>query len=154
MNAVHVLSIQSSTYESCTSGDHQRSATPVKLLIIRQCTLFNVASLWAPFMHQITSNTFLGCLSCISVTKECYQIDFLESSFKELFQFHQIVSLIFQNTYLFSEDLFGQIPFQKTYLATFLSFLPQLCNQGALQGQMYKIKETTNLTTNAELQAF
>ena len=24
------------------------------------------------------ANTFLGCLSCISVTKECYQIDFLE----------------------------------------------------------------------------
>ena len=26
----------------------------------------------------VTLTTFLGCLSCISVTKKCYQIDFLK----------------------------------------------------------------------------
>ena len=34
----------------------------------------------------VTLTTFLGCLSCISVTKECYQIDFLNWKFiEELF---------------------------------------------------------------------
>ena len=32
-------------------------------------------------------NYILGCLSCISVTKECYQIGFLESSLRSFFSF-------------------------------------------------------------------
>ena len=39
---------------------------------------------------------------------------------------------------------------QKTYLATFLEFLPQTM-QPRNSGQMCKIKETTNLTRNADL---
>ena len=42
----------------------------------------------------------LGCLSCISSTKECYQIGFLEGSLRSFF-----ISYI-----NFSEDLFGNIP--------------------------------------------
>ena len=49
-----------------------------------------------------TSDLILGCLSWISVTKECYQIGFLESSSRSFFssvsQPHR------------SEDLFGYIP--------------------------------------------
>ena len=43
--------------------------------------------------------------------------------------------------------------FQKTYLATFLAFLSQACNQGTLDlpKQMCQIKETTNLTRDADL---
>ena len=48
----------------------------------------------------ITSTTFLGCLSYISVTKECYQIGFLEGSLRSSFI----------SSSLFSEDLFGYIP--------------------------------------------
>ena len=33
----------------------------------------------------VTSTTILGCPSCISVTKECYQIGFLESSLRSFF---------------------------------------------------------------------
>ena len=42
----------------------------------------------------VTSITFLGCLSCVSVTKECYPISFLEGSFRTL------ASLFFQKTYI------------------------------------------------------
>ena len=31
---------------------------------------------------RVTLTTLLGCLSCISVTKECYQIGFIETSLK------------------------------------------------------------------------
>ena len=82
----------------------------------------------------VTSTTFSGCLSCIRVTKECYQIGFLEGSLMSFF-----ISYI--SSSLFSENL----------LATFLALLPQACNQGTLQGQLCKIKETTNLTRNADL---
>ena len=53
----------------------------------------------------VTLTTFLGCLSCISVTKERYQIDFLEKFIEELL--FSYISCIF-----FSEDLlvFGYIP--------------------------------------------
>ena len=59
-------------------------------------------------------------LSCINITKECYQIGFFEGTFS-----------------------LSTFVFQKTYLATFLAFVPQPCNQGTLQGQMHKIKERT-----------
>ena len=45
----------------------------------------------------VTLTTFLGCLSCISVTKKCYQIGFLESSLRSFFN-------------SFSEDLFSYNP--------------------------------------------
>ena len=80
----------------------------------------------------VTLTTFLGC---ISVTKECYQVGFLTGS----------------SLRSFSLLPFARLFFQKKYLATFLVFLPQACNQGTLQGQMCKIKETTNLTRNADL---
>ena len=48
----------------------------------------------------ITLTTFLGYLSCISVTKNRYQIGILDSSLRSFF---------FSYT-LFSEDLFGYIP--------------------------------------------
>ena len=60
-----------------------------------------------------TSTTFLGCPSCITVTKECYQIGFLESSLRD-FSTLAIVS-------------FFRRP-------TFLAFPPQPCNQGTLSG--------------------
>ena len=70
-----------------------------------------------------TLTTFLGCLSCINVTKECYQIG--KAS---------LVTLV-------SEDLFGYIPaISTTNHAT-----------KELGMQMCKIKETTNLTRNADL---
>ena len=55
---------------------------------------------------------------------------------------NQKSSLIVWNTVVSSEDLFGYIPG---------IFLPQPCNQETLYGQMCKIKETTNLTENADL---
>ena len=45
----------------------------------------------------VTSTTFLGCLSCIRVTKECYQIGFLEGSLRSFFT---LARLFFQKTYL------------------------------------------------------
>ena len=48
-----------------------------------------------------TSTTFLGCPSCITVTKECYQIGLLESSLRDV---STLASLFL------SEDLFGYIP--------------------------------------------
>ena len=67
-----------------------------------------------------------------SVTKECYQRGFLESSVRSFF---------------FLVTLAG-IFLQKIYLAT---FLPQACKQGTLQREIRKIKETTNFTRNADL---
>ena len=49
---------------------------------------------------SVTLTTFLGCLSCISVTKNCYQIGFLNVH-------RGAFSLV---TLLSSEDLFGYIP--------------------------------------------
>ena len=46
----------------------------------------------------VTSTTFLGCLSCTSVLKECYQIGFRECSLWSFFSCISIVSL--QNIYL------------------------------------------------------
>ena len=43
----------------------------------------------------------------------------------------------------------ASIFFQKIYLVTSQAFLPQPCNQGT-QGQICKIKETTNLTRNVD----
>ena len=79
-------------------------------------------------------NHILGCLSCISVTNKCYQI---ESSLRSL-----------------SLGTLASIFFQKTYSTKFLAFLPQPRNQGTLQGQICKIKVTTNFTRNADLWAF
>ena len=74
----------------------------------------------------VTLTTFLGCLSCISVTKKCYQ-GFLECPLRNLFfSYISYKSLI-------SEDLFAYIPCNHS-------------NQGTLQEQMCKIKETTNFT--------
>ena len=73
-------------------------------------------------------NIWTEGLSCIRVTKECYQIGFLEDSM------HWRASFLFQ----------------KTYLATFLAFLyPMIIHQGAIPGQMLRSKQTTNLTRNA-----
>ena len=79
----------------------------------------------AKMLAWVTSTTFLGCLSCIRVTKECYQICWGG----------------------FSLVTWARLFFQETYLA----LLPQPCNQGTIQGQMCKIKETTNLTRNGDL---
>ena len=55
----------------------------------------NAKTLWLLQPH-------LGCLSCISVTKECYQIGFLEGSLRSFFISYCNIN--------FSEDLFGNIP--------------------------------------------
>ena len=57
--------------------------------------------------------TFLGCLSCISVTKECYQIGFLESSLRRFF-ISSLASLFF------SDGLSGYIPGIPTTSVLFL----------------------------------
>ena len=51
----------------------------------------------------VTSTTFLGCFSCTSVTKECYQVGFLEGSLRSFF-------ISYVSSSLFSEELFGYIP--------------------------------------------
>ena len=56
-------------------------------------------------------NHIFGCLSCISMSKECYQNCFLEVH-RGAVSFVTLASLFFQ----------------KTYLATFLTFLLQPCN--------------------------
>ena len=85
----------------------------------------------------VALTTFLGCLSCISVTKQCYQIWFYWNFISEASSLVTVVSLFFQ----------------KTYLATFLAFLTQT-TQPRNWGQMCKTNETTNLTRNANLYAF
>ena len=47
-------------------------------------------------------------------------------------------------------ELYSYFFHKLTHLATFLTFLPQPCNQGSLHGQISKIKETANLTRNAD----
>ena len=68
--------------------------------------------------HLDYFNHILGCLSRIGVTNKRYQI---ESSLRSL-------------------SLGSQYLFQKAYLAKFLAFLPQPCNQGTLQGQIVRSK--------------
>jgi len=46
-----------------------------------------------------TLNHILGCLSCISVTKKCYQISFLDSALRN-FSLVTVASLCFQKTYI------------------------------------------------------
>ena len=73
-------------------------------------------------------NHILGCLSCISVTKECYQIGFLESSLS-LFQSPSI-----SQPHL-SEDLF---------LHSWHYYHNHATKQLSMQGQLCRIKERNN----------
>ena len=79
-------------------------------------------------------NHILGCLSCISVTKECYQIGYLEGSLRSFF-----ISYI-------SSSLFRRPIWQHSW-----HFYQNHATKGLLQGQMCMIIKTTNLTRNADL---
>ena len=74
-------------------------------LIIMYKTIIHCKNTW------VTLTTVLGCLSCISVTRECDTIPNW-CSWRRSFLV-RVASLLFQNT----------------YLVTFLAFLPQPCNQ-------------------------
>ena len=80
--------------------------------------------------------SFLGCLSCISVPKECYRIGYLESSLRSFF-----ISYI--SSSLFSEDLLGYIPGITT---TTMQPTKELS-----RGRCVRSKKTTNFTRNADL---
>ena len=83
----------------------------------------------------VTSTTVLGSLSCISMTKECYQIGFLDFIEELLLQLHQLVSLC-------SEDLsISWLHFHHKHA----------CNQGTLQGQMCKMIRSKKQQTSPEL---
>ena len=55
------------------------------------CKFYFATAIWSLCVQLhwkntwVTSTTFLGCLSCISVTKECYQMSFLEGSLRSVF---------------------------------------------------------------------
>ena len=74
----------------------------------------SVLNTWVAF------TTFLGCLSCISVTKKCYQIGFLKV--------HRTASSL-------ALEVFGYIPGIS---------IPQACSQGTLQRQMCKLDQRNN----------
>ena len=64
------------------------------------CQLYQCSGLNSAVLHYkntwATSTTFFGCLSCISVTKECCQIGFLEISLKSFFSSYISQYLLFR----------------------------------------------------------
>ena len=79
---------------------------------------------------------FLGCLSCISVTKECYRIGYLESSLRSFF-----ISYI-------SSSLFFRRPIWLHSWHYYHNHATKELSRGSCVGSK---KETTNLTRNADL---
>ena len=67
-------------------SDLVSQATPVAVSCetsSRRCSLATLPIVTRRQTNTLT--TFLGCPSCISVTKKCYQIGFLESSVRSFF---------------------------------------------------------------------
>ena len=100
----------------------------------------NTGRLYTAKTLGLLQTSILGHLSCIRVTKECYQIGFLEGSWEAF-------SISYTSSFLF-------FFFRRPIWLHSWQYYHNHATKELLQGQMCKIKETSNITTNGDLFTF